>query len=39
MSLAVANSSPSGLSCIAFREDEWAGMMLTFPVLTSTSWI
>lgn len=38
MSLAVANSPPSGLSWIAFRADECAGMILTFPVLTSTNW-
>lgn len=38
MSLAVANSSPSGLSWMALRGDEWAGMMLTLPDPTLTSW-
>lgn len=35
----MASRSPSGLSWIALRADECAGMILTLPVLTLTSWI
>lgn len=37
ISLAVARRSPSGLNCIVRRAEEWAGMMLTLPVVISTS--
>lgn len=37
-SLAVANTSPSGLNVMARNGELCAGMMLTFPVFSSTSW-
>lgn len=39
VSLAVARSSPSWLSCIALTADEWAGIILTLPDSSETSWI
>lgn len=38
VSLAVASTSPSGLKAIALNGDPCAGIMLTFPVPSSTSW-
>lgn len=38
ISLAVASTSPSGLSVIARSGELCAGMMLTFPVSSSTNW-
>lgn len=37
-SLAVARTSPSGLSSMALNGELCAGMMLTLPVSSSTSW-
>ena len=37
--LAVARSDPSMLKVMARRGELWAGMMLTFPDSSSTSWI
>lgn len=38
VSLAVARTSPSGLNAIALNGEPCAGIMLTFPVPSSTSW-